>query len=166
MEAGVVTLVVMRSRPEDTEPAAAPETRRWLEEIRRRLLPRVPLGMRLEVVAPRYAEFTIRATLECAVGRDPNTVRADVEAALRRRLALVTMADGTAPRQPGVPVSRRDVTAWLRAVDGVRRVATLELVDANGETAAEIGPRADGLPRWNAVGSSIGVARPAPGVAR
>ena len=33
----VVTLVAMRSRPKANEPENIPETRRWLEAIRRRL---------------------------------------------------------------------------------------------------------------------------------
>jgi predicted phage baseplate assembly protein len=163
---GSVTLVAMRSRPDGTEPDDPPEARHWLDAIRRHLLPAVPLGIRLEVTAPRYVEFTIRATIECAIGREPNTVKADVEQALRRRLALVTLPDGTAPREAGVPVSRRDVGAWVRAVDGVRRIRSLELVWPDGQTVTEIAVREDGLPRWRAGDSAIDVVRPAPGGGR
>jgi hypothetical protein len=163
---GAVTLVVMRNRPDDEEPDRAPETLRWLDAIRRQLLPRVPLGMRLEVTAPRYVEFTVRASLECAIGREPTAVKADIEQALRRRLALVTLADGTAGREPGVPVSRRDVAAWMRAVEGVRGIRSLELVRADGQTVTEIAVHEDGLPRWKAGDSAIDVVRAAPGGGR
>jgi len=161
---GVVRLVAMRSRPDDVEPDRIPETRQWLDAIRRRLLPRVPLGTRLEVVAPRYVEFSLRASLECAMGRKPAAVEAEVEKALRRRLALVALADGTAPREPGVLVTRRDVAAWILAVDGVRRIRSLDLVRADGRTVPGISVRDDGLPRWTA--SSIDVVRSAPGGGR
>ncbi|MEO8519794.1 MAG: putative baseplate assembly protein [Acidobacteriota bacterium] len=163
---GMATLVVMRSRPDDREPENAPETQRWLDAIRRHLLPRVPLAMRLEVIAPRYAEFTIRASIESALGRAPDAVKADVEKALARRLALVTMADGTAPRPAGVPLSSRDVAAWIRAVNDVRCITSLDLVDAAGQVQTAIAVRQDGLPRWKQGGSAIDVTRAAPGGGR
>ena len=56
------------------EPETVPETRRWLEAIRRELSPRMPLGSRLVVIGPRYAEFAIRCRVEAEPGRDPATV--------------------------------------------------------------------------------------------
>ena len=163
---GVVTLVAVRSRPDDKEPENIPETPRWLDAIRRQLLPRVPLATRLDVVAPRYGEFTIRASIECVTGREPSAVRRDIENALGRRLALVARADGTAPREPGVPVTRRDVAAWVRAVDGVARIRSLDLVRPDGRTVTAVAVRDDGLPRWKSSGSTIDVVRSAPGGGR
>jgi predicted phage baseplate assembly protein len=163
---GVVTLTAMRSRPGDIEPESTPETARWLEAIRRRLVSRIPLATRLMVRAPRYTEFSIRASIETHQGRDPAAIKDEIVKALRRRLALVELTDGTAPRQPGVPVTHRDVVAWIRRVDGVRRIVSLELRDADGRTADEIAVAPDGLPRWMSSTSTFDVARPATGGAR
>jgi len=153
---GTVTLVVMRSRPNGKEPAQVPETPRWLAAIRRRLVPRIPLGTRLVVTAPRYVDFTIRATIVADAGRDPIAIKAAVANELSKRLALIDSTNGVA-RRPGVPVTQRDVSAWLRAVDGVKSVK-LQLLRA-GRDANEITVPRGGLPRFDLAGSSIDVKR-------
>jgi predicted phage baseplate assembly protein len=155
---GAVKLVAMRSRPGGKEPARPPETRQWLDAIRRRLIARMPLGTRLVVSAPHYAEFAIDVALEVSQERDPATVKTEVEKALHRRLTLVADTTGTAVRQPGVPVTRRDVAAWLRVTDGVRRVVRLRLVGAHGRVIEEVAVSPSGLPRWNVDRSTIDVA--------
>jgi predicted phage baseplate assembly protein len=160
---GVTTLVAMRSRPDGNEPEGIPETSRWLDAIRRRLLPRIPLGARLSVVAPRYVGFSIRAKVESHAGRDPITVEQDIRAALNRTLTLVDLPDGTVPRQPGVPVTGRDVGAWIRSVDGVKRVTELQLQRADGRTVQKIAVPARGLPKWQRGPSAIEVTRPGGG---
>ncbi|MET4023186.1 putative baseplate assembly protein [Bradyrhizobium sp. S3.2.12] len=158
---GAVTLVVMRARASEEQAGAVPETRRWLEAIRRRLSARMPLATRLVMTAPRYIEFSIRASIEAAAGRDPATVRTAVENELRSRLALV----GDAPRRPGVPVTSRDITAWIRAVEGIRRVVTLGLVQASGTEVDEISVPRNGLPRGDLASSAIDVRRAGSGAA-
>ena len=118
---------------------------------------------RLAVTAPRYADFSIRATVETHQGRSPERVQEEISKSLARRLALVERADGTPPRVPGVPVTARDVGAWIRAVEGVKRVVSLELRKGDGTTAGRINVRADGLPRWVPGNSRIQVARPRAG---
>lgn len=156
---GVVTLIAMRRRDGGTEPEQPPETARWLESIRRQLAPRMPLGTRLAVVAPRYVEFSIETVLEAHAGRNPVAVKEAVEKELTTRLALVESA-GATPRQPGVPVTQRDVRAWIRATDGVKRVVQLQLRGAKGERLEEIAVLPSGLPRWNSARSRIEVKRP------
>lgn len=164
-QTGVVTLVAMRARPTGKEPARVPETRRWLDAIRRRLVARVPLGSRLMVVAPRYAEFFVRARLEAGRGRDPAAVRKDVEAELGRRLTLANTSPEVTPRAPGIPVERRDVAAWIRAVDGVRRVIEFALIRTSDNKAVDrIEVPAGGLPRFALARSALEVDRPGPGV--
>jgi predicted phage baseplate assembly protein len=163
---GVVTLVAMRSRPDGQEPERTPETRRWLEAVRRGLVARVPLGTRLVVAAPRYAEFSVRARLEAEAGREPGDVEKAVRGELARRLAIVAPGAGAPERAPGVPVTRRDVFAWIRAVDGVRSVLDLRLIDAAGQEQDEIAVGRGGLPRVDLPGSDIKAARPGPGTAR
>jgi hypothetical protein len=155
----------MRARPFDKEPEEIPETARWLEAIRRYLAPRVPLGTRLGVTAPRYVAFFVRARLAAEPGRDPGTVEADVRKELTDRLALVRSTPGAAPRAPGVPVTQRDVAAWMRGVDGVRRVDDVQLVRANGKATDKVAVPRGGLPRLDPARTTIEVARSAPGSA-
>jgi predicted phage baseplate assembly protein len=154
---GAVKLVAMRSRTGGKEPAGVPETPRWLRAIRQQLIARMPLGTRLVVSAPHYAEFTIEAAVEVIQGRNPATVKTEVEKALRRRLRLVADTPATAVRQPGVPVTRRDVAAWLRATDGVRHVVRLRLLGQDGRAVEKVAVSPGGLPRWDADHSLIEV---------
>jgi predicted phage baseplate assembly protein len=164
---GEVPLVVLRSRAGGEEPEQPPETAPWLNAIGRRLSPRMPLGSRLMVTAPRYVEFFILAELEATAGLQPSAVKEAVEAELKKRLALVATATGVTPRQPGVPVTLRDVGAWMRATDGVKRVTQLELRQADGQKIeGEIAVPRNGLPRCLFSRNSIEVKRPKPGRSR
>ncbi|HET8775150.1 MAG TPA: putative baseplate assembly protein [Thermoanaerobaculia bacterium] len=150
---GTVTLVAMRARVNGKEPAQVPETRRWLDAVRRQLLPRIPLGTRLAVTAPRYIDFSLRATVVTEAGRDPAVIQAAIERELAKRLSLTG-------RKPGVPVTNRDVSAWLRGVEGVGRIAELRLIRANGQQDDDIDVVRGGLPRLDLSRSTIEVRRP------
>lgn len=141
---GVVTLVAMR--------ANGNETKRWLDAVCRRLAGRMPLATRLVVAAPRYADFSVRATLVAAAGRNPDAVEKEVGRALKQRLAPLDW-------HPGVSVTRRDLSAWLRAVDGVREVVEVRL---SGGNADEIRVSRGGLPRLDLDHSTIKVRRSTP----
>jgi predicted phage baseplate assembly protein len=157
---GVVTLVAMRSRPGGVEPEQPPETAQWLETIRRRLAPRMPLGSRLVVAAPRYVEFSIQAVLESESGANPSAIEEDVKKELAKRLALVDSSSEATLRQPGVPVTRGDVAAWMRTTVGVKRVVELQLRRASGKDVERIEVPRSGLARWNSARSSIKARRP------
>jgi len=150
---GVVTLVAMRARSSQEGEADTPETPRWLEAIRSRLLPKMPLGSRLILTAPQYVQFSLRATVEAAPGRDPTALLTAIKAELTGRLALT----GPTPRQPGVPVASRDLVAWIRSVDGVRQVSALALVLSSGAEVDEVSVPHDGLPSLELAGSVIEV---------
>jgi predicted phage baseplate assembly protein len=152
---GTLTLVAMRARLSEEEGGSTPETSRWLEAIRRRLAAKMPLATRLAVVGPRYVEFSIRAKIEVAPGRNPADIEAVIERELRSRLALI----GTAARRPGVPVTTRDLTAWIRVVEGVRGVAALRLVLGSGKESDEIKVPRNGLPRVDLAGSQFEMTR-------
>ena len=158
-QTGVLTLVVLRSRQNGMEPEQIPETARWLEAIRRSLSARMPLGTRLAVAAPRYTDFAAQATLEAHPRLAPKAVEDAVMTELRKRFTLDGRAEDATPRQPGVPVTKRDLAAWLRAIDGVKRVIGLHLLDANGQDVPEISVPRNGLPRWNSSGSKFTVRR-------
>jgi len=159
-QTGTVTLVAMRSRPASGEPVEIPETRPWLDTIRDGLRARLPLGTRLEVAAPIYVPFSIHANLESEPGRDPASVKQNVEATLKSRLSLVDMGDGMPPRVPGAPVSPRDVGAWIKLVPGVSRIVTLQLFDSAGrEVKTEVAVPLRGLPRYDFRNSAVNVKR-------
>ena len=163
---GVVTLVALHSRAGGKEAEEPPETAGWLGAIRRSLTARMPLASRLVVVAPRYVEFTIQALLEADTNRNPSEIKKKVEAEFQKRLALVDTSTGIPPRQPGVPVTPRDIAACMRATDGVKDVVRLVLSDASGNNVTEISVPRDGLPRWNSASSIIEVQRPKNGRSR
>lgn len=149
---GTVTLVAMRARANGNEPAQIPETRRWLDAVRRPLTPRMPLGIRLVVSGPRYADFSMRAVLVAEGGLDPVAVKAAAERELSKRLSLTV-------RKPGVPVSHRDVLAWLRAVEGVTSISELQLIRSDGHHTDVIEVQRGGLPRFDLANSTIEVRR-------
>ena len=157
---GVVTLVVLRSRPDENEPPDPPETTRWLAAVRRQLAPRMPLGTRLVLTAPRYRDFSIHAVIETETGLNPSTTRKNIQEQLQRRLALFETATVATPRQPGVPVTSRDVAAWIRKTDGVKRIVQLQLRYADGKNTQKVAVLRTGLPRWTRDLSTIEVIRP------
>jgi hypothetical protein len=157
---GALTLVALRSRSAGNEPEQPPETSEWLEAIRRRLAPRMPLASRLVVVAPRYVEFSIQAVLEANLGTNPSEVKERVEKELKKRLAIVGSETEAPFRQPGVPLAQHDVMAWMRATEGVKRVVELHLRSADGQSEKKIAVPRSGLPRWNSNRSNLDVRRP------
>lgn len=157
---GVVTLVAMRARPGSKEPVQAPETSRWLDAIRRRLAPRMPLGTRLAVVAPTYVPFSIIATIESIRGFAPEEIESAIKKKLNERLTLVAPSGDDQERDAGVGVTVQDVTVWIRSVPGVARVTMLKMLDATGKTVDKklVVPR-DGFPKWLSEPSKISVSR-------
>ena len=156
---GVVTLVAMRGGIDQSPIGKPRETPQWLESIRRSLTARMPLASRLIVVAPVYVQFSIQAELDAEENRDPLRVEEKVMEELERRLALTETSTAIDPRQPGVPVTARDINAWMRATDGVQRVRDLALLGEDGKKIPEVVVPDNGLPSWNAGKSAIRVFR-------
>jgi hypothetical protein len=164
---GIVTLIAMRARSGPNEPAQAPETSRWLDAIRRQLLPRMPLAARLAVVAPTYVPFTLTATIECVRGLAPNDLKAAVEKTLSERLTLVASSVSAKQRDPGIGVTIRDLTVWIRSTAGVARVTSLKLFDETGKALPNgVAVPPDGFPKWLFDPNSISVSRQASGGTR
>lgn len=154
-QTGTVTLVAMQERPGGVEPDLPPELPRWLAAVRSQLAPRMPLGTRLRVIGPEYVDFTIRAQVLFEPGRDPARLLPSIVNLLRRRLALTaTDATGT-PRPPGSPLSSRDVTAWIRTVEGVAGVVHLVFVTGNGAVMTALTVPGNGLPRVDLANSQF-----------
>lgn len=152
-------LVVLQARPPGGEPQTAPETRRWLEAVRRELAPRIPLGFRLEVVAPAYVGFAIRTCVTPEPKQDPAAVKSRIEAELVRRLTAVSSTPGVPQRPFGLAVTRRDLAAWIQALPEVRRVDELTIVLDDRSTPERVDLPVRGLPRVDLDRSDISVVR-------
>jgi hypothetical protein len=147
---GAVVLVAMRAPHVAESTHRAPETRRWREAIRRALAPRMPLGTRLIVVGPTRVPCIVRATVEAVAGLDVATVERDILDALQARLASTV-------RRAGVPVSKRDVGAWIRLVDGVARLVSAEVVGADGRAVDVLQVPRNGLPTFDRNATTVQV---------
>ena len=143
---GTVTLVAMRSRTSAGEAGPPPESARWLRAVERALAPRIPLGTRLRVVGPRYVDLRVRARVIVDRGLDPADIERGIADELTARLAPVESPGVAHAREAGLPLSRRDVAAWILGVSGVDRIVQLELVVA-GKVDTEVRVTARGLPR-------------------
>ncbi len=152
---GEINLVVLRDRGEQPEPNEGLENSRWLTAIRRQLVTRIPLGARLVVKRPDYSDFRIEGEVEVVRGFDPQVVEKSIKVRLRERIALT----GPKSRQPGIALSKSDVTAWIRAVEGVQRISKLQLRGKDGKANDSIKVSRGGLPRWNEGESRIEVVR-------
>ena len=158
-----VALIVLRQRSSNDEPADPPETSRWLAAVRRALLPNLLLGTRLQVRAPHYRTFSVRAQIEVQPRRDPQAVHAAIKKALRDAFTLVPR-QGLEPRKFGAPVSQRDLAALIRRVAGVRRIVELSLqVDRAAVPELQLKPTE--LPRLDLDASDVKVVRATGGVA-
>jgi predicted phage baseplate assembly protein len=149
----LTTLIAMRRRAGGVEPAAAPETDRWLAAIAARLAPRLLLGRRLRVIAPTYVDFTVTASVQTVAGLDPRAVSQAARKVLAQRLQLTDPSGGTAYRKFGLGVSPSDVSAWLRGVAGVARVLDVQLKSSAGVGTVSVPAR--GLPRLDLAQSKI-----------
>lgn len=163
---GVLDLVAMRARADGVEPDEAPETARWLAAVERRLAPRLPLGQRLRVRAPRYVVFGIDLQVESIEGSQESALEAALRTALQERLALVAARPGGMQRALGLGVTQRDLAAWVRKVDGVRRVLSLRLFDSAGRALDTVAVPRLGLPKLDLRASALSVRRPAQAGAR
>jgi len=103
------------------------ESSLWLAEIRRRLLPRLPLGQGLDVIGPRLVDVRVIAHLVAAPQVNPDVLRAEVERTLRTKVTMTT-GDGSAVWPFGRDLTAVTVKGWLRNVEGVGRVLNVALL--------------------------------------
>ena len=160
---GTMRLIAMRRRMGADHDAGVPETRRWLESVRSRLAGRVALGSRLRVIAPRYVRFSVTALAEAEPMKNPEEVRQHAINEIKKRLIPVADKPGIREREFGLPVSRRDLVAWIQALPDVRRVLQLSIqVSGQGEVD-DVALPPDGLPIFDWRGSDIKIQRAADG---
>jgi predicted phage baseplate assembly protein len=160
---GTRTLVVMGPHERRDDEPIAPERAALLDEVRTRLARRLPVGQRLDVVAPRYVPVRIQATLVAVRNTDPRAVKREVEKTLRERLAIVDAAEKR--NWPfGRDVTAPSVRGWIRKVDGVAAVREVRLLAGESMTPSQslrLGRRM--LPQFRIESEDITVARPARG---
>jgi hypothetical protein len=139
-----------------------PDAPAWRQAIRRALMPRLPLGQRLEVIAPRYVSVGVRASLLAAANLDPAAVETQARQALQAHLSVVGPAGTAWPL--GRDLTPLAVKGWLRNVPGVAGVREVQLQRDGRPTGGQpiaLGPIA--LPRLELGPGDIVVERPPPG---
>jgi hypothetical protein len=153
--------VLVAVGPHDLDPASDTfeESALWLGEIRRRLVPRLPLGQRLEVIAPRLVDVHVVTHLVAAPQLDPADVQKAVEQALLAKFKITT-TDGSLVWPFGRDITALTVKGWLRNVDGVSHVTDASL---QGPAASAAGDRValgiTGLPHLVIAAGDIVVAQ-------
>jgi hypothetical protein len=158
--------VLIVAGPQDD--ASAPvlqESTEFVNAVWERIVPKLPLGQRLQVIGPSYVQIGVKATLTAARSTDPNVVRQNATTALQQRLATVT-PNGLDQWPLGRPVSVKSVQGWLRQVEGVAQVQSVELsVTGNPQlqTIVKLTPKE--LPSLQISEADIMVVRPAAGSA-
>jgi hypothetical protein len=140
------TLVVVRGIGR-ADPDVIPETPAWLEALRRRLAPRLPLGDRVQIVAPRYVPIRLRATLTVAQNRNVADIADKAGRLLEARFAIVKACPDDTPWPLGRDVRAIDVTGWLLKLPGVTGISNLYVGSGPGPATADtvVLPR-DALP--------------------
>lgn len=154
--AGVRTLVVLAVRDE-AHAAQTPETEVWLAAAHRSLATRLPLGQKLRVIAPRYVDVRIRATLVAASQANPADIQRAAVDMLRSRFALTASNTGAAtwPFQRDVTVLA--LKGWLRRLDDVGGVRSVSLLRDGADAGAAISIRGIELPRLRLEAADITV---------
>jgi len=120
---GVVSVVIV---PYGSEARPQP-TRGLLEQVKRFLDARCPLGVDLVVLGPLYAAFAVDAEIAIVSGAASSAVIARCEQALRRFLHPLTGGAQGAGWTFGERPHASDFYPLLGAIDGVDHVRTLRL---------------------------------------
>jgi hypothetical protein len=81
-------------------------------------------------------------------------------------LALVGERPGARQRAFGLPVTRRDLIAWIQALPAVRRVPELQIILASRKVTDEVKVPRHGLPRIDHKQITIDVLRGVAGGSR
>jgi hypothetical protein len=118
--------------PHDSQPNASSftESALWLAEVRRRLVPRLPLGQGLEVIGPRLIDVGLTAHVAAARQLDIDEVRDAIRMMLEAKLAITT-SDGSPVWPFNRDITLLTVKGWLRNLVGVARVFDITLRSPN-----------------------------------
>ncbi|MCA3454193.1 MAG: baseplate J/gp47 family protein [Rhodobacter sp.] len=102
-------------------------SRAWLDELRARLRPQVPIGRSLDVVAPQPIRIGLSAELQLEPRADAAAVLLRCSDMLQRRLGLrsADMRDESLAAPATIALSM--IRGWLRAEPGVKAVVTAAL---------------------------------------
>lgn len=154
--AGVRGLLVAGTSDPANPFGLAPENPRWIEAIRSRLAPHLPVGQHLYVVGPEYVGLRIAATLTIADRADAADVVADAMELLKSKFQNSL---GTPIWDFGRNVTALQVMGWLRKLDLVLAVGNTVLYrDGQAQTGA-VELSAKQLPRFDGVGGDITIVR-------
>jgi hypothetical protein len=158
------TLVCVSKDAHPADGGSGPETAAWLRALRRRIVPRLLLGDRVRIAAPRYVPLRVRAVLLTAPNRNSSDIIKRAERLLQSRLAAVPACPGGLFWALGRDVEARDLKGWLRKLDGVVDVRDLRIGSEATKLdsgAVKIPPH--GLPRLELEPGDVSVAPAARG---
>lgn len=157
----VRVIAMRRGHASATSSPPPPESAAWLEAIRMRLAPRMPLGTRLQVQAPQYVGFSVRAKLRASARHDPLSIGDEAMRRLTEAFAPMVGRGSKPSFGLGIDLSPRDVAAQLRQVTGVARVESVALYDAGGSEVTRLAVPARGLAWLDRSASALEVGRTA-----
>jgi predicted phage baseplate assembly protein len=124
---GTRTLVVLGRHDAASVTPITQEPRELLDEVRSRLVQRLPVGQRLTVVGPRYVPVRVQATLTVARKADPQGIKKLATDTLREKLWVASKPYKS--KWPfGRDVTQASVKGWLRNVPGVAKVVRVALL--------------------------------------
>jgi hypothetical protein len=130
---GRTLIVICGERRAD--PAVVAESAAWLQALRRRLLPRLPLGDRVNIEAPRYVPVRLSAKLTIAQDRNSDGIRARALHLLKARFAIVKTCPDDTPWPLSRDVRAKDIAGWLLKLPGVTGVSSLLVGKGEGSPA-------------------------------
>lgn len=158
-------VLVVTGPQDDPSLPVLQQSAEFLKAVRQRIVPKLPVGGRIQVTGPSYVQIRITAILVSARNTDPNVVRQNAVTALQQRFATVT-SNGLNQWPLGRPVSAKSVQGWLRKVEGVAQVQEVDLRragDSQSQGFIRLTPKE--LPSLQLSEADIAVVRPAVGSA-
>jgi phage-related baseplate assembly protein len=160
------TLVAVRAVGR-ADPGVVPESPAWLEALRRRLAPRLPLGDRVAIVAPRYVPIRLSVKLTVVQDRDAAGIIARAKRLLEARFSIVKACPDDTPWPLGRDVRANDVAGWLLKLPGVIGIPSLYVGTGPEQPAAAAVPLPrDGLPQLRLESGDIAIEPAAKGARR
>ena len=148
---GTRTLLVV-PRSAGATPSAGTDA--WIGEIRARLTPGMPLGERLDIIAPRLVHLRVRMRLLIAETATSERVAEEARKLLRSKF-LAQAPDGHPIWMLGRDVTVLTVKGWLRGLRDVLRVLEVDLIRDGVAVSPNIPIGPTELPVWESVADDI-----------
>jgi predicted phage baseplate assembly protein len=151
---GVVTILVVPDDP--LNPDAPQPNRLFLQAVCNYLEPRRLLTTEIHVAGPDYQAVSVSIGIDVVAGLEIPPVREGVKAAIRDFLSPLRGGFAQVGWPLDTPVDDRELWARAARVDGVARVRSLRLFDADGNPVDRVEVSGLQLPRLLRVAVAVG----------